>query len=144
MDSAFSSKQSPSVLIVDDVRATRKLLRVLLRELAPFEIQEQETARDAQKSIDRNAFDIIICDYNLADLKGVDVLRHVRETPHTENSIFIMVTSDVDQEELVEAMAAGVDSYVLKPLNLESLADGISVACEQRNSNLHKSFLHHD
>ncbi len=143
MDSASTVKQTPSVLIVDDVRATRKLLRVLLRELAPFEIQEKETAREAQRCINETPFDIIICDYNLTDMKGVEVLRHARETPHTENAVFIMVTSDVDQEELVEAMSAGVDSYVLKPLNLESLADGLAVACEQRNSNIHKSFVYH-
>lgn len=120
-----------SVLIVDDVRPTRKLLRMLLRELAPFEILEAEDGVSAMDTASVRPFDVIICDYNLTDSKGVDVLRHIRSLSHTEDSIFIMITSDVDYEELQDAKQAGVDSYVLKPLNLDSLVDGLSVGFEQ-------------
>lgn len=103
------------ILIVEDDEATRGLLKIMLRELRVQQVFEAENGRQGLEFLDHppNMVNMVICDWTMPDMTGVELLRQVRsvgfEVP------FIMLTGRADQASITEARDAGVTAYLLKP-----------------------------
>ena len=119
------------VLIVDDVRAPRRVLKRLLQNLGISAVDEAETGTLAIEKIKQEQFSIIFCDFHLGEMNGVEILRMLREDPKTSNTPFIMITSDVSKEEFEEAKKADVSAYMLKPFTMEHLQENIRLALKK-------------
>ncbi len=117
------------VLIVDDMPAMRSILRGMVEEMGFSRIDEAEdgeTAWQLMNSVSREeAFGLIVADWNMPGMSGVDLLRAVRMAPDTCHVPFIMVTSKGDRADIGEAARAGVTEYVVKPFNGAQLAEKI-------------------
>lgn len=118
------------VLVIDDVRAPRHALRRLLAYIAIMNVVEAESGSEALKKLEKEEFNVIICDLNLGDMKGTDILHHVRSRSKTAETPFIMMTSDIDREDLIEAKRAGVSGYMLKPFNVDKIQTCLSSVFE--------------
>lgn len=112
MDNAIAQLR---ILIVEDQQESRNLLKQMLSELGITQIYEAQDGRTGLQFID-SAFDfvdLIMCDWNMPSLTGIEFLRQVRSTGSTIP--FLMITGRSDQGSVVEAKNFGVDGYIRKP-----------------------------
>ncbi|MEH6565902.1 MAG: response regulator [Halopseudomonas sp.] len=111
-----------SVLIVDDAPFIRDLVKKALRSHFPgLQIEEAINGRKAQQMLSRTDFDLILCDWEMPEMGGLELLQWFRGQPGKEAVPFVMVTSRGDKEHVVEAIQAGVSDYVGKPFTNEQL-----------------------
>ncbi|SDT08896.1 Response regulator receiver domain-containing protein [Halopseudomonas xinjiangensis] len=111
-----------SVLVVDDAPFIRDLVKKALRSHFPgLQIEEAINGRKAQQVLSRAEFDLILCDWEMPEMNGLELLRWFRGQPGTGNTPFVMVTSRGDKENVVEAIQSGVSDYIGKPFSNEQL-----------------------
>ena len=117
----MSLNKNMRVFIVDDYNTMLRILRNLLRQL---EINQVEEATDGETAFDammRNPPELIISDWNMAPMTGLELLRKVRAEPKLRHIPFIMVTAESKTENVIAAKQAGVSNYIVKPFNAETL-----------------------
>ncbi len=117
----MSLNKNMRVLIVDDYNTMLQILRNLLRQL---DINTVEEATDGEKALDimrRQPFDLVISDWNMTPVTGLDLLRSVRADEKLRRIPFIMVTAESKTENVITAKQAGVSNYIVKPFNAETL-----------------------
>ena len=111
-----------SVLVVDDAPFIRDLIKKALRSYFPgLQIEEATNGRKAQQLLARVHFDLILCDWEMPEMSGLELLEWFRTQPDKEKVPFVMVTSRGDKENVVQAIQAGVSDYVGKPFTNEQL-----------------------
>jgi len=104
-----------SILVVDDVGSMRALLIAILRELGYLDITAAASGEEACKLVENQRFDLILCDWDMPGLSGLDVLNVLRETYSEQELPFIMVTAEDGNSSVKEAIAKGVSDYIIKP-----------------------------
>jgi two-component system chemotaxis response regulator CheY len=115
--------KSMNVLIVDDYKTMLRIIRNLLRQLGFENVQEAtdgtmalEVLRDGGRD-----FGLVISDWNMEPMTGIELLRHVRGDDKLKHVPFIMVTAESKSENVITAKEAGVSNYIVKPFNAETL-----------------------
>lgn len=122
---------SVSVLVVDDAPFIRDLIKKALRSHFPgLQIEEAVNGSKARQLLVRNSFDLILCDWEMPELSGLELLQWFRAQPGQEKTPFIMVTSRGDRDNVVEAIKAGVSDYVGKPFSNEQLISKVRKALQ--------------
>nr|WP_322940397.1 response regulator [Pseudomonas sp. s4] len=118
-----------SVLVVDDATFIRDLVKKGLRDHFPgVQIEEAVNGRKAQQMLSRQAVDLILCDWEMPELSGLELLTWCREQDTLKTTPFIMVTSRGDKENVVQAIQAGVSDYIGKPFSNEQLVTKVKKA----------------
>lgn len=113
------------VLVVDDAAFIRDLVRKTLRARFPgMEVEEAIHGRKAQQLLNRESFDLILCDWEMPEMSGIELLSWLRQEQQSKVP-FVMVTSRGDKENVVEAIQAGVTDYIGKPFSSESLLNKV-------------------
>ena len=105
-----------SCLIVDDSRVIRMVARRILEDL-DFEILE---ADDGQKALDQcnsEMPDVVLLDWNMPVMSGIDFLRALRQTEGGEQPVVVFCTTETDMDHIREAIAAGANEYIMKPFD---------------------------
>lgn len=121
-----------SVLVVDDAPFIRDLIKKALRSHFPgLQIEEAVNGSKARQVLGRVAFDLILCDWEMPELSGLELLQWLRAQPGQEKTPFIMVTSRGDRDNVVQAIQAGVSDYVGKPFSNEQLIAKVSKALQR-------------
>jgi two-component system chemotaxis response regulator CheY len=113
------------ILVVDDFPTMRKIVRGVLKQLGYTNIEEAEDGEQAITILQSAPFDFIVSDWNMPNMTGLELLKAVRANPKTKHLPFLMVTAEADKENIVEAVKAGVSSYVVKPFNAGTLKEKI-------------------
>lgn len=118
---------SLTVLLVDDNREMRKLLRAVLNTLKVGPIIEAEAATDALKVLHEMPIDLVITDLNMDPVSGLDLVRMVRKGDDSANPRvpIIMLTGHTDLHLVEEARDVGIDEFVAKPISIQALYDRI-------------------
>ena len=109
------------ILIVDDYSTMLRILRNLLRQLDLQNVDEAENGEEALFKLRKEKFDLVISDWNMQPMTGLDLLRHVRADEKLRSLPFIMVTAESKTENVIVAKQAGVSNYIVKPFNAETL-----------------------
>ena len=118
-----------SVLVVDDASFIRDLIKNCLRNYFPgISIEDAVNGRKAQSLLTRQAFDLVLCDWEMPEMSGLELLTWCREQEHLKTLPFIMVTSRGDKENVVQAIQAGVSDFVSKPFTNEQLLTKVKKA----------------
>jgi CheY-like chemotaxis protein len=118
-----------SVLVVDDAPFIRDLMKKSLRNHFPgIHIDEAVNGRKAQQMLGKQTFDLILCDWEMPELSGLELLSWCREQDHLKATPFVMVTSRGDKENVVQAIQAGVSDFVGKPFSSEQLIGKVTKA----------------
>ena len=113
------------VLIVDDFATMRKIVRNVLRQINIENVIEAENGKHALGMLDKEAFDLIISDWIMPEMTGIDFLKACKEDEEKKNIPFIMVTAEAQKESVLEAIKAGVDNYIVKPFTPDKLREVI-------------------
>lgn len=118
-----------NVLIVDDASFIRDLMKKGLRSQFPgIQLEEAVNGRKAQQIIAAQSFDLILCDWEMPEMSGLELLSWFRQQVEYKAVPFIMVTSRGDKENVVQAIQAGVTDYIGKPFTQEQLITKVSKA----------------
>ena len=118
-----------SVLVVDDASFIRDLVKKCLRNYFPgIRIEDAVNGKKAQAILAREAFDLVLCDWEMPEMSGLELLTWCREQDNLKSMPFVMVTSRGDKENVVQAIQAGVSGYVSKPFTNEQLLTKVKQA----------------
>lgn len=111
-------------LIVDDSRAIRSILRSAVGELG-FEVFEAEDGREALNALEAMSppAELILVDWNMPVMDGLELVTRVRADPQWNSVKLMMVTSVTESDQMVKALMAGADEYIMKPFTKEVLVD---------------------
>src|ERR1700733_8652343 len=112
-----------SVLVVDDNKFIRRIVREILRGFNVGFILEAEDGADALEKLKVSRPDIIICDWVMRPMTGMDFLREIRsgKTPIDADTPVLMMTGQLDAKHVLEARAVGVSGYLAKPISAQGM-----------------------
>src|ERR1700742_1319168 len=110
-----------NILIVDDYKTMLRIIRNLLRQLGFVNIEEATDGSMALQMLRGGNFGLVISDWNMEPMTGLQLLREVRADAKLKATPFIMVTAESKTENVVAAKQAGVSNYIVKPFNAETL-----------------------
>ena len=114
-----------NVLIVDDYKTMLRIIRNLLKQLDFENVEEATDGTEALAKMRAGNFGLVISDWNMAPMTGLDLLKEVRADARLKHLPFIMITAESKTENVVAAKAAGVSNYIVKPFNAETLGEKI-------------------
>lgn len=109
------------VLIVDDYKTMLRVLHSLLRQMNFSNIHEAEDGASALEKLRAGDFGLIISDWNMEPMSGMDLLMEVRSTDELKSIPFVMITAESSSENVIAAKQAGVSNYIIKPFTSETL-----------------------
>jgi len=109
------------ILIVDDYKTMLRVIGNLLRQLEFSHIDEALDGSEALAKLRQGKYDLVISDWNMEPMNGLDLLKEVRADPKLAGTPFIMVTAESKSENVIAAKQAGVSNYIVKPFNAETL-----------------------
>lgn len=113
-------------LVVDDASFVRDLIKRAVRQRFPvIETTDAPNGRRAQSLMSRTNFDLILCDWEMPEMSGLELLQWMRQQPQYEKTPFIMITSRGDKEHVIAAMKEGVSEYLGKPFSSDGLSKKI-------------------
>lgn len=112
---------SINILIVDDYKTMLRIIRGLLSQIGFNNVDEAANGAEAIVKLKEKNYSLIISDWNMEPMTGLELLQSVREDKKTRNIPFIMVTAESKTENVIAAKQAGVSNYIVKPFNAETL-----------------------
>lgn len=111
-----------TVLVVDDFPIMRGIIRrMLTKRFGLTEIFEADDGVKAWQILNDTSIDLIICDWNMPNMTGIDLLRKVRGDKKLAHLPFVMVTAEGKKENVIEATKAGVTGFIIKPFTAKDL-----------------------
>jgi two-component system chemotaxis response regulator CheY len=114
-----------NILIVDDYKTMLRIIRNLLRQLDFNNVEEATDGAEALTKLRGGQFGLVISDWNMQPMTGLQLLQEVRADGRLKALPFIMVTAESKTENVVAAKQAGVSNYIVKPFNAETLKEKI-------------------
>ena len=117
---SYVSKNQPAVLVVDDEAAIRDMIRFAL-EQADMVVQSASNAHEALLSISEKRPDIILLDWMMPGVSGIELTRRLRKDSYSKDIPIIMLTARVTEDDTVTGLEAGSDDYVIKPFSPREL-----------------------
>ena len=114
------------ILLVDDFSTMRRVIRRMLRDQGIENVLEAENGKQAWKILTGRTVHLVICDWNMPSMKGVDLLEKVRSDPYMSNLPFVMVTAEGKKNFVEQALEMGATGYVTKPFSSEELFSVLS------------------
>jgi two-component system chemotaxis response regulator CheY len=120
--------RSRPVLIVDDYKTMLRIIRNLLKQIDIEHVDEASDGAEALLKLRAGDYGLVISDWNMVPMTGLDLLREVRADARLRDLPFIMITAESKTENVVAAKQAGVSNYIVKPFNAETLRDKIGKA----------------
>lgn len=122
----MSVARDMSILIVDDYKTMLRIVRSLLEQLGFRNIDEATDGKSAFDLVTTRNYGLVISDWNMQPMTGLDLLKKVRANAPTANLPFIMVTAEARTENVVAARQAGVNNYIIKPFTQAVLKQKIA------------------
>ena len=119
----MSDKLSIKVLIVDDFAASRKVLVITLEQLGFDNIEEVSDGNSALVRLKSGLFDLVITDMEMPKMSGLELLQQIRYDPTLKQIPVLIVTENGMQEDIVAAFKAGLNAYVVKPVDVKVFAE---------------------
>jgi two-component system, chemotaxis family, chemotaxis protein CheY len=108
-------------LVVDDFAPMREIVRKVLQEIGYEHIMEANDGATALPLLQAHHFDMLITDWNMPKVPGIELLRAVRAEPKLAKLPVLMVTAEVKREQIIAATQAGVNGYIIKPFTAAAL-----------------------
>jgi len=114
-----------NVLIVDDYKTMLRIIRNLLNQIDFNNVEEAADGGEALAKLKAGNFGLVISDWNMVPMSGLELLQEVRQDARLKTLPFIMITAESKTENVVAAKQAGVSNYIVKPFNAETLREKI-------------------
>lgn len=114
-------------LVIDDSRAMRLILGRMLRELG-FDVAEAANGREGLDRLDEGLTPVLVLvDWNMPEMNGIEFVEAVRHPPYSSGARLVMVTTETEVLQVVRALEAGADEYVMKPFTKESIFEKLQL-----------------
>lgn len=113
-------------LVVDDFSTMRRIVRNLLKELGFTNVQEAEDGVQALAKLRAEPFEFVVSDWNMPNMTGIELLRHIRADDKLKHLPVLMVTAEAKRENIIEAAQAGASGYVVKPFTAATLDEKLN------------------
>ena len=113
-------------LVVDDFATMRRIIKSVLNELGYSNVTEADDGSTALPLLRDGDFDFLITDWNMPGMPGLDLLKAVRANARLAKLPVLMVTAEAKREQIVEAVQAGVNGYIIKPFTAEVLKEKLA------------------
>jgi two-component system chemotaxis response regulator CheY len=110
-----------SILIVDDYKTMLRIIRNLLKQLGFNSVEEATDGSSALTKLRDKDFGLVISDWNMEPMSGLQLLKEVRADVKLKEIPFIMITAESKSENVIAAKEAGVSNYIVKPFNAATL-----------------------
>lgn len=120
------------ILSVDDFSTMRRIVKNILRQLGYANVDEAENGAEALSALREKKYDLVISDWNMPVKTGIELLKDVRADPNLKDVPFLMVTAEAEKDNVIEAVKAGVNNYILKPFTAKVLEEKIDAIFPQR------------
>lgn len=114
---------SIKILIIDDFATMRRILKNILKQLGFKNLVEADDGTTALNVLESQKIDLIISDWNMPKMTGLELLKKVRASTEYKKTPFLMVTAEAQKQNVIEAVQAGVSNYVVKPFTAEAISD---------------------
>jgi two-component system chemotaxis response regulator CheY len=115
-------------LVVDDSSTMRRIIINTLNKLGYKECHEAANGREGVERLATTQVDMVITDWNMPEMSGIDFIKAVRSNAATKHLPVLMVTTNAAQDDIVQALHAGVNNYVVKPFTPDTIRDKIESA----------------
>lgn len=112
-------------LIVDDFATMRRIMKKFLNDLGYSDVTEAEDGETALRILQQGNVDFLITDWNMPGMPGIELLKAARADPALVNLRVLMVTAEDKRQQIVEAIHAGVNGYLIKPFSADTLKERI-------------------
>jgi len=122
----MSVDMSMSILIVDDYKTMLRIIRNLLKQLGFENVDEASDGAQALQKLRQKSYGLVISDWNMEPMTGLQLLREVRADTKLQALPFIMITAESKKENVIAAKEAGVNNYIVKPFNADTLKGKMS------------------
>ncbi|GHB22285.1 response regulator [Pseudovibrio japonicus] len=109
------------ILVVDDYKTMIRIIRNLLKQLGFTDIDDAADGTEAYEKMKQRRYGLIISDWNMEPMTGYELLKQVRQDAALTKTPFIMVTAESKTENVIAAKKAGVNNYIVKPFNAQTL-----------------------
>jgi two-component system, chemotaxis family, chemotaxis protein CheY len=116
------------VLVVDDFATMRKIIKNVLKQISLENVVEAENGKHALDILKKEEIDLIISDWIMPEMTGIDFLKACKQDEGIKNVPFLMVTAEAQKDCIMEAIKSGVDNYIVKPFTPEKLQGAIDKA----------------
>jgi len=114
------------VLIVDDFSTMRKIVRNIIKQIGFKNIIEADDGKSAVKELKKGKVDLILCDWNMPEMSGIDLLKTVRSDDELKDIPFVMITAEAQKDNILEAVKEGVSNYIVKPFTAETISEKLT------------------
>ena len=135
------SNKSLRFLIVDDQVGTRSLVKAVLSQGGYTNVRSCGNGLEALTELQAGDVDIVVCDWNMPRMNGIELLQQMRKNNATNAIPFVMLTAQQEQNEVVMAVAYGATDYIIKPFTSETLMGKIERIIRKHFSSFHKVFI---
>jgi len=114
----------PKAMIIDDSKAIRMILSKTLAEVG-YEVCQAANGEEALAVLEQEngAISLALVDWNMPRMNGLDFVRRLRSDPRYSSVLLMMVTTETQVEQMMQALEAGANEYVMKPFTKEIIAD---------------------
>jgi two-component system, chemotaxis family, chemotaxis protein CheY len=117
------------ILVVDDYQTMVRIIRNLLKQLGFDDVDEASDGTQALSRLKQKRYGLVISDWNMQPMTGYELLKNVRADEELRQTPFIMVTAESKTENVIAAKKAGVNNYIVKPFNAQTLKTKIEAVC---------------
>ncbi len=116
-------------LVIDDSMPMRRIIANILSRLGYTDVVLLSNGREALKRLENERFDLIITDWYMPEMTGIEFLRLLRGKPETKDVPIVIVSANGSKDDVAQAIQLGVNGYVLKPFTAETLKERIAAIC---------------
>ncbi|MDQ0506703.1 response regulator [Xanthobacter agilis] len=118
------------VLVVDDYKTMVRIIRNLLKQIGFEDVDEASDGAEALTRLKERNYGLVISDWNMEPMTGYELLKQVRSDDALSSIPFIMITAEAKSENVIAAKKAGVNNYIVKPFNAQTLKGKIDAVFE--------------
>jgi len=113
------------ILVVDDFSTMRRIVKNILKQLEFTNVVDADDGTTAWEVLNKDKIDFVVSDWNMPKMTGLELLKKVRNSEEFADVPFLMVTAEGQQENIIEAVQAGVSNYIVKPFTPETFEQKI-------------------
>ncbi|NYT87079.1 chemotaxis response regulator CheY [Pollutimonas harenae] len=127
-------QKSMKILVVDDFPTMRRIIKNLLKDLGFDNVDEAEDGVMGLEKLRNGSFDFVVSDWNMPNMDGLDMLKHIRADAALAGLPVLMVTAEAKKENIIAAAQAGASGYVVKPFTAATLEEKLNKIFEKIGS----------
>nr|WP_218953169.1 chemotaxis response regulator CheY [Parapusillimonas granuli] len=122
------------ILVVDDFPTMRRIIKNLLKDLGFENVDEAEDGAMGLEKLRNGNFEFVVSDWNMPNMDGLEMLKHIRADPNMSKLPVLMVTAEAKKENIIAAAQAGANGYVVKPFTAATLEEKLNKIFEKIGS----------